>query len=104
MIDAALHDQTEQKAVPGVPTSWEELQLHAWLTVAVLYGDRRPAKAKGSVSDGTARAAQIRAMLGLAESDARIVPDVLGNQLTVDNGIVEKMLSDTYRGRVPYLR
>jgi hypothetical protein len=105
MPNKSTDDPITHRVLPSVPTSWEELQLHAWPTVTILYGDQRPPKEKARVlPDIEQRTRQVRDMLGLPEGGVREVLDVFGKQLTIDNGIVSKMLGDTYRGRVPYLR
>ena len=100
-----LDDLAERDASQVAPKRWEELQLHAWLTIAILYGERRPEKCTDRIfSDVVQRRRQIRAMPCVAEDGVREVIDVFGSRLIIDNGIVEKMLGDSYRGRVPYLR
>jgi hypothetical protein len=88
-----------------VSTRWDQLQLHAWLTVAVMHGGPRPEKSRmpGPANDA-ARMAQVRHLLGLAYTGSLEVVDCIGNRLTLDDGIVIKMASASYRGRVPYLR
>jgi hypothetical protein len=104
MIDAADSNNPAQSTLPSIPTNWEELQLHAWLTVSIMYGSRRPQKAKEvSIEDDAARAAHIRDLLGVPLGGAREITDVLGNPLVIDNGMVRKMLGDEYAGRISYL-
>jgi hypothetical protein len=88
----------------GAMKSWEERQLHAWLTVATLYGEGRPKKAKEPVPlNRDQRKAQICRLLGFSETGSREVVDALDSSLAIDDGIVQKMLDDRYIGRIPYL-
>jgi hypothetical protein len=104
LTNEASNSPSEQPPPLSTPTSWEELRLHAWITVTILYGQARAPKSKGGArADPTAREEHIRALLGLPASGTRTVPDICGNQLTIDHGIVQKMLADEYLGRVPYL-
>jgi hypothetical protein len=104
LIDANSDNVAEKSADPRSPTSWEALGLHAWITVTILYGERRPARSRDRrPADSAGREAQIRSLLGLPNAGARIIVDILGNNLAIDDGIVQKMLGAEYLGRVPYL-
>jgi hypothetical protein len=103
MIDADPNNPA-QRPRPSIPTSWEELQLHAWLTVSILYGARRPQKARDvSREDPEVLTDHVRTLLGIPVAGRREVVDVLGNRLVIDNGMVQKMLGDAYASRIPYL-
>lgn len=82
------------------------MRLHAWLTVAMLSERRRPSKPDKSIP--RLQVSEMRELMSQIleinnQTGDRIIIDTNGNNVHLDNRMIDKMIADEYKQRLPYL-